>query len=215
MPDMHAMLEALQFGGVMVYPLLILAVLAFVILLDKAYVFWRYTRLPAAAIQLIETYRFDWDELEREIKTLGPDNYFGRFFQVIAANRAQPAWWVESRAADEASLIEKALGRGLWVLETIVTAAPLLGLLGTITGMFGAFKLFGSKGLVNPVGVTGGVAEALVATALGLFIALLSLFVFNFFSRRHAQVMDEMERLGTRIIDHIRLDQQEVPREIA
>lgn len=215
MPDIQAMIQALQFGGVMVYPLLLLAVLAVIVLLDKAYVFMRYTALPSSTVRLVETYKFNWDDMERQIQRLGTHNYFGRFFRVITENRSEPAWWVESRAADEASLIEKSMGRGLWVLETIVTAAPLLGLLGTITGMFGAFKLFGSAGLVNPTGVTGGVAEALVATALGLFIALFSLFAFNFFSRRHAQVMDEMERLGTRLIDHIRLDQQETAREAA
>lgn len=101
------------------------------------------------------------------------------------------------------------MGRWLWALETIVTAAPLLGLLGTITGMVRSFKLFGDQGLVDPGGVTGGVAEALIATAIGLFIALLALFAFNYFSHRQAQVMDEIERLGTRLIDHIRLDQQQ------
>ncbi|HEY6334659.1 MAG TPA: MotA/TolQ/ExbB proton channel family protein, partial [Alphaproteobacteria bacterium] len=134
---------------------------------------------------------------------------------VIVENRHHPAWWVESRAADEASLIEKALGRWLWILETIVTAAPLLGLLGTITGMVRAFKLFGNQGLVDPGGVTGGVAEALIATAVGLFVALVALFAFNYFSYRQAQVMDEMERLGTRMIDHIRLDRKAVDHEAA
>jgi biopolymer transport protein ExbB len=125
---------------------------------------------------------------------------------VILENRTHPAWWVESRAADAAGLVEKQLSRWLWILETIVTAAPLLGLLGTITGMVRAFKLFGNQGLVDPTGVTGGVAEALIATAVGLFIALVALFAFNFFSHRQAQVMDEMERLGTCLVDRIRLD---------
>ncbi|MFZ0694007.1 MAG: MotA/TolQ/ExbB proton channel family protein, partial [Alphaproteobacteria bacterium] len=135
-------------------------------------------------------------------------NYMKRFFDVIAENRDRPPWWVESRAADEATFIEKALRRWLWVLETIVTAAPLLGLLGTITGMIRAFHLFGAQGLVDPAGVTGGVAEALIATAVGLFVALIALFAFNFFSNRQAQFMDEMERLGTRLVDHIRLDHE-------
>ncbi|MCE1243940.1 MAG: MotA/TolQ/ExbB proton channel family protein [Oryzomicrobium sp.] len=125
----------------------------------------------------------------------------------MVANRGQPAWWVESRAGDEAQIIEKTLSRGLWVLETIVTAAPLLGLLGTITGMMHSFNLIGAGGLVDPTGVTGGVAQALIATALGLFIAILALFAFNFFSRRQSQALDEMERLGTRLVDNIRLGQ--------
>jgi biopolymer transport protein ExbB len=139
---------------------------------------------------------------------VNPRNYFRCFFEVILAHRAQPAWWIESRATEEASLIEQALGRWLWVLETIVTAAPLLGLLGTISGMIRAFKLFGAEGLVDPRGVTGGVAEALIATAVGLFIALIALFAFNYFSHRQAQVMDELEQLGTRLVNYIRLEEQ-------
>jgi biopolymer transport protein ExbB len=206
----HDFLAALSLGGAMVYPLLALAVLAAVIVLEKVFVFARRTRLPVRTLDLVETYGFAWPDLERELQRLGRRNYFRRFFAVILDNGDNPPWWVESRAADEASLIEKSLGRWLWVLETIVTAAPLLGLLGTITGMIRAFRLFGEQGLVDPAGVTGGVAEALIATALGLFIALVALFAFNYFSQRQAQVMDEIERLGTRLIDHIRLDRREV-----
>jgi biopolymer transport protein ExbB len=206
MLDLNPFLAALQAGGATVYPLIALAVLAAVVVLEKSFVLGLRTRLPARLVELVETYGFAWDELEKRLAALGARNYFRGFFRVILENRARPAWWVESRAADEASLIEQALGRWLWVLETIVTAAPLLGLLGTITGMIRAFKLFGNQGLVDPAGVTGGVAEALIATALGLFIALVALFAFNYFSHRQAQVMDEMERLGTRLVDHIRLD---------
>jgi biopolymer transport protein ExbB len=205
-PTLHELLAALSLGGAMVYPLLALAVLATVIVLEKGFVFAHRTRLPASTLDLVETYGFAWDDLERELARLGRRNCFRRFFAVILDNTENPAWWVESRAADEASLIEKSLGSWLWVLETIVTAAPLLGLLGTITGMIRAFKLFGDQGLVDPAGVTGGVAEALIATALGLLIALVALFAFNYFSQRQAQVMDEIERLGTRLVDHIRLD---------
>jgi biopolymer transport protein ExbB len=201
-------LTALRAGGVTVYPLIVLAVLAAVVVLEKAFVLGTRTRLPAALVALVETHGFARDDLAREVAALGDRSYVADFFRVILEDRAHPAWWVESRAADAASLIEKALVRWLWVLETIVTAAPLLGLLGTITGMIRAFKLFGEQGLVDPAGVTGGVAEALIATAVGLFVALLALFAFNFFARRQAQFMDELERLGTRLVDHIRLDQE-------
>ena len=209
MQDIQEALQALKFGGAMVYPLLLLALLALVISIDKLYVYWRYARLPQQLLDLVETYGFAWTDLERDLAALHPNNYFARFFGVIIKNRTKPAWWVESRAGDEAKLIENALSRGLWVLETVVTAAPLLGLLGTITGMMHSFKLIGGSGLVDPTGVTGGVAQALIATALGLFIAILALFAFNFFAKRQSQALDEMERLGTRLLDNIRLGEHE------
>lgn len=200
--------EAISYGGAMVYPLLFLGALALTIILDRAIAYARCLRLPDELATLIETYGFAWSDLEHQVKDLGPFNAYGRFLGVIAANRDHPAWWVESRAGDEAGRIEKTLSRGLWVLETVVTAAPLMGLLGTITGMMQAFKVIGGSGLVAPTQVTSGVAQALIATALGLLIALLALFGFNFFSRAQSQALDQMERLGSKLADHIRLDQE-------
>jgi len=208
MQEMHIALEELRFGGAMIYPLLVLGVIALVLILDKAFTYRRYVKLPASLLTLVETYGFAWADLQQQTASLAPENYFGRFFRVIFDNRSNPSWWVESRAADEAQLIEKKLNRGLWVLETIVTAAPLLGLVGTIVGMMESFKLIGGSGLVNPTGITGGVAQALIATTLGLIIAIIALFSFNFFSHLQSGTMDEMERLGTRMVDHIRMDQE-------
>ena len=208
MQDLNSTLKALQLGGMMVYPLLLLGVTALAIILDKAFVYWRFGRLRASTRELVGTDRFAWTQLDKEIMSLVPGSYYGRFFQVILNNRTSPSWRIESRANDEAQLIEKFLSRGIWVLETIVTAAPLLGLVGTIVGMMESFKLIGGSGLVNPIGITGGVAQALIATTLGLLIALIALFAYNFFSHLQSKTMDEMERLGTRLIDHIRMDQE-------
>lgn len=208
MNELRTAWEALGYGGAMVYPLLGLGVLAVLIILDRAVMYYRCLRMPPALLDLIETWDFSWSDLDQQLESLGPHNAYARFFRAIADNRAKPAWWVESRAGDEAGGIEKALGRGLWVLETVVTAAPLMGLLGTITGMMQAFKVIGGSGLVAPTQVTSGVAQALIATALGLLIALFALFGFNFFARTQSQALDHMERLGSRLVDHIRLDQE-------
>ena len=202
------LISALRLGGAVMYPLLALAVAATVVVLEKAYLLVTRTRVPVAIPRLLATPDFVWDELDDSVRRLGARSYLRRFLGVILEHRNQPSWWVESRATEEAGDIEKSLGRWLWVLETIVTAAPLLGLLGTISGMIRSFKLFGQEGLVDPRGVTGGVAEALIATAVGLFIALIALFAFNFFSYRQAQVMDEMEQFGTRLVDAIRLQEE-------
>jgi biopolymer transport protein ExbB len=208
MNELRVAWQAVSYGGAMVYPLLFLGALGLIIIVDRAVAYWRCLRLPDELASLIETYGFAWNDLDRQIRQLGPRNAYGRFLGVIASNRDHPAWWVESRAGDEAGRIEKTLNRGLWVLETIVTAAPLMGLLGTITGMMQAFEVIGGSGLVAPTRVTSGVAQALISTALGLLIALIALFGFNFFSRAQSQALDHMERLGSKLADHIRLDQE-------
>lgn len=205
----------LKLGGYIIIPLLLLGVIALAIMLEKAFVYWRFARLSSDLSTLIETYGFKWEDLEKILSGLDQRHYYKRFFEVVIVNRNQPSWWTESRAADEAQLIEASLARRLWALETIVTAAPLLGLVGTVIGMMRAFQVIGSEGIVNPTAVTGGVAEALIATVIGLIIALIALFGFNYFSRLQSNTMDEMERLGTRLIDHIRLDQKEDEHETA
>ncbi len=208
MNELRSGLNELQYGGAMVYPLLFLGVVAVLIILDRAVAYYRCLRLPRSLAELVETYGFSWEDLDRQLVALAPVNVYRRFFGVIGDNRDKPAWWVESRAGDEAGDIEKGLGRGLWVLETVVTAAPLMGLLGTITGMMQAFKVIGGSGLVAPTQVTSGVAQALISTALGLLIALFALFGFNFFARMQSQALDHLERLGSKLIDHIRLDEE-------
>lgn len=203
-------IHALQFGGAMVYPLVVLGMMATGITIDRSIAFYRCLQLPRDLVELVETFGFSWEDLDHRLDTILASNAYRRFFHVIADNRREPAWWVESRAEDEAGEIEKVLSRGLWMLETVVTAAPLMGLLGTITGMMHSFKVIGGSGLVAPAQVTSGVAQALIATALGLTIALLALFAFNFFARVQSRALDRMERLGSRVIDHIRLDRETV-----
>ena len=209
MEELNQTWVMLKLGGIIIVPLSLLAIIALAIMLEKAFVFWRFARLSSELSNLIETYGFKWKDLEKILSGLDNRHYYKRFFDVVISNKHQPSWWIESRATDEAQLIETALARRLWMLETIVTAAPLLGLVGTVIGMMRAFKVIGSEGIVNPTAVTGGVAEALIATVVGLIIALVALFGFNYFSRLQSHTMDEMERLGTRLIDHIRLDQKD------
>ncbi len=209
MEELNQTWVMLKLGGIIIVPLSLLAIIALAIMLEKAFVFWRFARLSSELSNLIETYGFKWKDLEKILSGLDNRHFYKRFFDAVISNKHQPSWWIESRATDEAQLIETALARRLWVLETIVTAAPLLGLVGTVIGMMRAFKVIGSEGIVNPTAVTGGVAEALIATVVGLIIALVALFGFNYFSRLQSHTMDEMERLGTRLIDHIRLDQKD------
>ncbi|MCB5944636.1 MotA/TolQ/ExbB proton channel family protein [Acidocella sp. KAb 2-4] len=104
---------------------------------------------------------------------------------------------------DEAiMLIAPSLDRRLWVLDTVVTLAPLLGLFGTIIGMFHAFNVLAQPGHA-PAEVTGGVADALVATAFGLFIAMLGLTGFNALSNQVRLIVHQLDSLKTMIVNRL------------
>ena len=108
------------------------------------------------------------------------------------------------------SIMREAPGidRFLWILDTIVTMAPLLGLLGTILGMFNAFQVLGDAGSA-PTKVTGGVAEALLATAFGLVIAIIGLFFFNALNNRVRVIMHQLETLKVMLLNRMYLHYQD------
>jgi biopolymer transport protein ExbB len=111
----------------------------------------------------------------------------------IAHRNPTPAKAMEAAAQAEIPVLKSRLG----VLDTIVTLAPLLGLLGTVVGMIGSFDVMSEAGLGQPHAVTGGVAEALIATATGLLIAILTLIPYNYFSTRVEKEMDAMEHFSS------------------
>jgi len=89
--------------------------------------------------------------------------------------------------------------RGLPVLDTVITLAPLLGLLGTVTGLITAFGLLGDQELAAPAALTGGIAEALIATAFGLVIAVVALIPFNYLNAKLEAARLELEDTGTQV----------------
>jgi biopolymer transport protein ExbB len=91
------------------------------------------------------------------------------------------------------------LKRYLPMLDTIITLAPLLGLLGTVTGMISSFGIVSEEGLGQSHAITGGVAEALIATATGLAVAILTLVPYNYFRARSEAVTDLIEERATHL----------------
>ena len=87
--------------------------------------------------------------------------------------------------------------RGLPVLDTVITLAPLLGLLGTVTGMIRAFGLLGAAELGAPTAITGGIAEALIATGFGLATAIFCLVPFNWLNAYVENIRHQMESAGS------------------
>jgi len=91
-------------------------------------------------------------------------------------------------------------GRFLGVMDTLVTLAPLLGLLGTVAGIFQTFIALGHQSVEGAMGtITGGIGEALIATMCGLAIAIFALIPFNYFTRRVARLHFELESAATNV----------------
>ncbi|RZD17255.1 MAG: MotA/TolQ/ExbB proton channel family protein [Candidatus Acididesulfobacter guangdongensis] len=95
-----------------------------------------------------------------------------------------------------------AIDKRLWILDSIVTLAPLLGLLGTIVGMFTAFSVLGAPGSA-PLKVTGGVAEALVTTGAGLFVAIIGLVFYNGLNNWVRLIVHQMETLKIMLVNRL------------
>ncbi|KXX64009.1 MotA/TolQ/ExbB proton channel family protein [Marichromatium gracile] len=112
-----------------------------------------------------------------------------------------PAGALAARLDEHILAIQPQLDRRLWVLDTAVTLAPLLGLLGTIVGMFHAFAALGGEASGRAQAVTGGVAEALVATAAGLLIAVLGLVAFNALGERARRAGHQLEVIKVMLVN--------------
>jgi biopolymer transport protein ExbB len=89
------------------------------------------------------------------------------------------------------------MGQYLPILDTIITVSPLLGIFGTVIGIILSFEMLGSAGIEEPQAVTAGIAQALITTASGLGIAILSLFPYNYFNSRMEKATATIEKYAT------------------
>jgi biopolymer transport protein ExbB len=189
-------------GGIVMVPLLASSLVALTVVVERL-LFWRRMgkEHPGAAILALVAA----GNLQQALKLAGESNH--PVAQVLSAGIEHQHAAPDVAMAAEAQAQLQQLKRYLAILDTIITLAPLLGLLGTVTGMIGSFGIVSEVGLGQPHAITGGVAEALIATATGLFIAISALLPYNYFRASVEEVSNLIEVHATRL--ELYLQQQE------
>ena len=129
------------------------------------------------------------------------DTLQGRLIATAIASRGESAEEMESHLEEEVLDAMPKINRGIWVLDTSVTIAPLLGLFGTIISMIQAFNVLSANG--GPSKVTGGIADALVSTGAGLLIAIIAVYFVNYFNALIAQILHQLELIKLVLINRV------------
>ena len=191
------MFELFVKGGPIMWPLLVTSIIALTVVIERVLFLIRTqkNRNPE-----LEEKIFAYCEQEKisEAIEAGKDSR-DYVVRVLVYGLEHREWSFSNALLQAANQELKRFDRGISTLDTIITLAPLLGLLGTVTGMIRSFSLLGNRELEAPAAITGGIAEALIATAFGLSIAIIALIPYNYLNSKLEQARHEIEDASTRL----------------
>ena len=182
-------------GGPVMYPLLACSLIVLTVIIERA-LFWckiEIQRNRPLVDEVLELCRCgDWSAVRE--KTMGCKDYVVRIMvSGIVHREFSLLKAMEAAAADEVQRMRRFMG----ILDTMITVAPLLGIFGTVLGIITSFEMLGTAGIENPKAVTAGVAQALITTATGLGIAILSVFPYNYFNAKVERAGLDIEKYAT------------------
>ncbi len=191
------MLDVFINGGPVMYPLLACSVVALTVIVERT-IFWitvdikKNQSLADEVLALCQV--GDWDGVREKAK--GSKNTIIRILVTGILHRDfSMTKAMESAAADEIKRMRRYMG----VLDTMITVAPLMGIFGTVIGIIISFQALGTSGIGQPQVVTAGIAQALITTAAGLGIAILSVFPYNYFNAQVENAVMTIEKYATRL----------------
>ncbi len=190
------LIDQFRKGGPIMWPILIVSIIGLTVVIER--IFWwtgRWFRRDPKRIEKVFTAIENHDVAEASRLSRGSrDPVLRMMWNGLNHQHASLQGALQVAAGIEI----KRAGRFLVVMDTLVTLAPLLGLLGTITGLIRSFSFLGNEELAVQA-VTGGIAEALIATACGLGIAIFALIPFNFFTSRVSNLEFELQTAATNL----------------
>jgi biopolymer transport protein ExbB len=185
-------MELFKNGGPVMWPILIISLVGFTVVIERLMFIARENsaREPEVVEKILE--KVEARDVDGAVEIGRQSKYFvARILTYALSNKDLSLSNAFIRAANQEMT---RFNQGLATLDTVITAAPLLGLLGTVTGMMRTFGALGTGDVgANAGQITGGVAEALIATCCGLFIAVTCLFPYNYLNARVEEARHEVD----------------------
>jgi biopolymer transport protein ExbB len=192
------MWEIVRAGGPLMWPIILCSITAAAIILERMWTLQDKRvlppDLPKRVWQLIETNQIN----DKVIAALEANSPLGRLLATGLANRHRPREILMERLEDTGRHVVYELERFLNTLGTIAGVSPLLG---TVTGIIRAFNAIEAGGMGDPRALSGGIAEALIATAAGLCVAIPALISYRYLRGRVEGIVMEMEKHAIRMAD--------------
>ncbi len=189
------MLNLILKGGPVMYPLLICSLISLTITIERI-IFWSNEKRRMDRKLLDEIFGEIEKGFYEKAVSLGnksKDYMIKIVCYALTHHKSSRINMLEMAADDE---IDK-MKRGMAILDTIITMAPLLGILGTVTGIIISFDFLGKAGVEDPKAVTGGIAQALITTAAGLTVALATIVPYNYFIVKLERAARNIEKCTT------------------
>lgn len=195
------MLELVKAGGWVMWPILLCSVVSMAIILER---FWNLRPslvIPKDLVTGIWQLHHQGGLSELHIQSVRDGSPLGRVLAESLFNLNEPREIIKERVEDAGRHVVHDLERNLNALGTIATIAPLLGLLGSVTGLMQVFNAVTQHGVGNPQALAGGISEIMIATAAGLAVAIPSVIFYRFFQRRVDELAVVIEQEVIKFID--------------
>jgi biopolymer transport protein ExbB len=197
------MYEIVKAGGIMMVPIIIASIIAIAIIVERLWTLQRDRVLPSELFEKV----WQWVESnqlqDKHVLALQQNSPLGKVLAAGLMNRHRPREVMREAIEDAGRHVIHELERFLSALGTIAGIAPLLGLLGTVFGMIRTFNSITTTGIGSPATLSSGIAEALVATAAGLTVAIPSLICFRLLRRRVDGLVVEMEKEAIKLVQAV------------
>ena len=201
------MWEIVKAGGPFMVPIILCSIAAVGILLERLWTLQRKRVLPQELIKKVTQLADSNQVNEKVIDALEKNSPLGRVLAAALANRDRGRAIMMERVEDTGRHVVHELERFLNTLGTIASISPLLGLLGTVTGIIRAFNAVMMGGMGDPRMLAGGISEALITTASGLAVAIPSFIAYRYLRGKVERIVIDMEKIAVKFADSLGAEQ--------